>query len=183
MEHWKPIFGYEGIYEASDLGRIRTAEGKTTKNTRFPVRKWKQRVLRAKTEIRKNGKHSDLRVNLWKDGKEKTLLVSRLVAMTWCQGFEEGMTVNHKDGNPLNNKPDNLEWISLKENIRHSFETGIATNQKQIKLISSDGDIKSFPSYAAASRHIGRSNGYVSYCLERNRNIYDVNGNVYSVAV
>ncbi len=183
MENWKPIPGYEGIYEASDLGRIRTAEGKTTRNARFPVRIWKQRILKMKTQARKNGKHVDLRVSLWKDGKEKTKLVSRLIAMAWCPGYAEGMTVNHKDGNPLNNVPGNLEWISLKANVQHSFETGNATNQKSIKLISQDGHTVTFRSYSEASRSLGKNEGYVSCCMKRNRNIYDKNGNVYKVAV
>jgi hypothetical protein len=182
MEKWKPIPGYEGIYEASNSGKIRTASGKTTKNARFPARKWKQRILKAKTQARKNGKHYDLRVSLWKDGKGKTFLVSRLVAMTWCQGFSEEMTVNHKDGNPLNNAAENLEWVSLRKNIQHAFSSGIATNQKSVTLIAPDGSAVSFRSLSEASRHLGRNNGYISCCMERNKNIYDVNGNVYEVA-
>ena len=183
MEQWKQIPGYEGIYEASDLGRIRTAEGKMTSNSRFPIRIWKQRILKVKAKARPNGKHYDLRVCLWKDGKEKTFLVARLVAMAWCPGYVEGLTVNHKDGNPLNNIPDNLEWISIKANIQHSFETGNATNQKPIKLIAQDGKAVPFRSYSEASRYLGKNNGYVSLCMKRNRNIYDINGNVYKVAV
>lgn len=131
MENWKEIPGYEGLYEASDCGRIRTCEGKTTSNARFPKRVWKQRILKTKVEKRKNGKLQDERVNLWKDGKEKTLLVSRLVALTWCDGYSEGATVNHIDGNPSNNSSSNLEWVSLKENIEHGFETGLYSTQKR----------------------------------------------------
>ena len=99
-ENWKAIPGYEGLYEASTLGRIRTAEGKTTSSRRFFKRVWKQRILKGRA------------VSLWKDGKEKDWLVARLVAMTWIDGYCEGMTVNHKDRNRFNNNIDNLEWLS-----------------------------------------------------------------------
>lgn len=182
MENWKPIPGYEGIYEASDCGRIRTAEGKTTSNARYPVRRWKQRILKTKKSARKKGKHADLRVSLWRDGEEKTFLVSRLVAMAWCPGYAEGLTVNHKDGNPLNNAPENLEWISLKANIQHAFDTGIATNQRPIKLVLPDGKIIPFRSLSAASRYLGKNSGYISEQLNNNRKIRDATGNVYEVA-
>ena len=51
-------------------------------------------------------------MSLWKDGKEKDWLVARLVAMTWIDGYREGLTVNHKDRNRFNNNVDNLEWLS-----------------------------------------------------------------------
>jgi hypothetical protein len=125
MEQWKAIPGYEGLYEASTLGQIRTVEGKITSNARYPRRVWKQRILKLKYELRKSGQHKDARVCLWKDGKEKTFLVSRLVAMTWCRGYAEGLTVNHKDGNPMNNYYENLEWITLADNIKHAMKNGL----------------------------------------------------------
>ena len=132
MEEWKAIPGYEGLYEASNLGRIRTAEGKVTYNTRFPHRVWKQRIMKFKYAMRKSGDHMDARVCLWKDRKEKTFLVSRLIAMTWCDGYSDGLTVNHKDGDTLNNCPENLEWISLADNIRHGFSKGLYPQSKVV---------------------------------------------------
>ena len=125
MEQWRDIPGYEGLYQASTDGRIRTAKGKTTASSRFPVRVWKQRIMKFKYQTRKSGGKKDARVCLWKEGKEKTFLVARLVALAWCDGYEDGLTVNHKDGDPLNNHPENLEWISLADNIRHGFKTGL----------------------------------------------------------
>ena len=139
MEQWKMIPGYEGLYEASTYGQIRTAEGKTTSNARYPKRVWKQRILKLKYVHRKNGRLKDARVCLWKDGKEKTFLVSRLVAMTWCDGYADGLTVNHKDGNPLNNDCSNLEWISLAENIRHGFRTGLYPHGKTAQHTAAGG--------------------------------------------
>lgn len=174
MELWREIPGYEGIYEASTEGRIRTCEGKVTSTARYPRRVWKQRVLKQKITRNKKGRF-DARVNLWKDGKEKTFLVSRLVALAWVDGHAPGLTVNHIDGNHLNNRADNLEWQTLADNIRHGFSTGLYTTKKPIRL-ERDGVVYDFDSYAAAGRHIGRGNGYVSFCLKCNRPIVGADG-------
>lgn len=131
-EVWKDIPGYEGLYQASTLGRIRTCEGKTTSSARFEKRVWKQRIMKQK--LTKNGKgRIDARVCLWKEGTEKTWLVARLIALTWCEGYAEGLTVNHKDGDPLNNIPSNLEWITRAANIQHGRKTGLYKNWKPIQ--------------------------------------------------
>lgn len=132
MEQWKDIPGYEGIYQASTHGRIRTCEGKTTSSTRFEKRVWKQRVLKQKFHKNQKGR-ADARVSLWKDKKEKTWLVSRLVAITWCEGYAEGLTVNHINGNPLDNSSQNLEWITRAENIQHGFRTGLYKNWRPVQ--------------------------------------------------
>ena len=65
------------------------------------------------------------RVDLWKDGKPKTFLVARLVATTFLEDLiDTDMTVNHKDGNRLNNNIENLEWLSRADNIRYGFQNG-----------------------------------------------------------
>lgn len=123
-EEWKDIPGYEGLYQASTLGQIRTCEGKVTRSARFPRRVWKQRIMKQKCCANKHGR-SDYRVELWKDGQHHTFLVSRLVASTWCDGYKEGFTVNHINGNPLDNRAENLEWLSHGDNIRHGFANGL----------------------------------------------------------
>lgn len=59
--------------------------------------------------------------------KRKTykFLVHRLVAMAFVPGYEDGLVVNHKDGDKLNNDPDNLEWVTKGENSRHAWEAGL----------------------------------------------------------
>lgn len=166
-EVWKPIPGYEGIYEASNLGRIRTANGKTTSNARYPVRVWQQRVLKPKVQTRSNGK-KDQRVNLWKDGVESTQLVARLVAMSFLPMPFDKLTVNHINGNPMDNRVENLEWCTIQENIHHAFETGLQKkSERAVVLESFDGHKLSFKSMAEASRYLGRNNGYVSGRIAR----------------
>lgn len=165
MEHWRDIPGYEGLYEASNMGRIRTNANKVTSSARFPVRHWKQRILRHKYQKRSNGKR-DAKVCLWKDGKEKTFLVARLVAMAWCDGYSDGMTVDHIDGNPENNHASNLEWVSLADNIRRGFENGLFSTAHPV-VVEIDGEIHNFRSKAEASRALGYNSGYLSNKLKR----------------
>lgn len=180
-EEWAAIPGYEGLYEASTLGRIRTAEGKTTHTERHGDRIWRQRILKPKWEKRKGSRgFKDARVNLWKDGKDSTLLVARLVALAWVPGYAEGLTVNHIDGNPGNNSADNLEWCTHAENIRKAYAEGQYTTLKPI-VLRREGKETAFISMAAAGRALGRNGGYISDALRHNRPAMDIEGNVYEV--
>lgn len=165
MEQWRDIPGYEGLYEASNYGRIRTNANKVTSNSKYHVRHWKQRILKFKYQKRRSGK-SDAKVSLWKCGEEKTLLVSRLVAMTWCAGFSKDMTVDHIDGNPENNHADNLEWVTLKENIQRSFSNGLHPQTRAV-TVEIEGSKRTFISMAEASKALGYSKGYLSNKLKR----------------
>ena len=176
MEQWRNIPGYEGIYQASNIGRIRSSPNKVTSNAKYTRRVWKTRVLKPKAEGR-----GDLRVSLWKDGKCKDFLVARLVAMAWCQGYGENMTVNHIDGNFLNNVSTNLEWVTRGENVRKGFEIGLYSNiQKRVQLSGEDGEILLFNSMAGASRYLGRSNGYLSNAIMKGHIVRDLRGQIFS---
>ena len=167
MEEWRSIPGYEMLYEVSSKGRIRTCEGKVTSNERYSHRVWHQRIMKQKCTANRYGRR-DCRVSLWKDGHEKTLLVARLVALAFCDGYSEGMTVNHIDGNPLNNQASNLEWCTRNENIRKGFEDGLYSTAKQISLIDKDGNVHSFRSQSAASRFLGKGDSYLANKIHRN---------------
>ncbi len=179
MEQWRDIPGYEKLYQASDKGQIRTCEGKTTRNARYSKRVWKQRILKQKLQTNKFGR-TDARVSLWKDGVQCDHLVARLVALTWCDGYSPGMTVNHIDGNSMNNSADNLEWVSRGDNIRKGFEDGLYHTQKGVVL---DGEVASFSfnSMAQAGRFLGRSSGYIDGCIRRNKNAIATNGEVFRI--
>ena len=176
MEIWKDIPEYEGIYQASNYGNIRTVEGKITYSKLHGKRVWKSRILKGRGDNPTTGK----RVNLWKDGTPKDYLVARLVATTFLGTPPKGFTVNHKDGNRLNNKIDNLEWLSLEDNIRHGFATGLYP-QKKVTLESDDSTLI-FRSFAQASKFLGRNKGYISNCVKRKKHAVDSTGKAYTVS-
>lgn len=180
MEKWLDIPGYETLYQASDAGRIRTCEGKTTSNARFAKRVWKQRILKQKLVTNKRGR-TDARVSLWKDCHEQTWLVSQLIALTWCKGYAPELTVNHIDGNPLNNAASNLEWTTRADNIRKGFQTGLYRKNQHLALLQNGDKILVFSSFSAASRYIGHCSGYVSNCIKKRRTAKSSNGQEYRI--
>lgn len=165
MEEWRDIPGYERLYQASTEGQIRTHAEKVTSSARFPERHWRQRVLK----YRGNNYQTGYRVSLWKNGKCKDWLVSRLVAMTFLRLPKDGETVNHIDGNRFNNRVKNLEWLSLADNIRAGFETGLYP-QKEICLVNkSKRSALFFRSESQASLFLGYNNGYISSLIKRGK--------------
>lgn len=178
MEIWKDIPEYEGIYQASNYGQIRSTPDKITSNKRHGVRRWKSRILKGRGDNPKTGR----RVSLWKDGTAKDWLVARLVAITFLGEPQDGYTVNHKDGNRFNNNIDNLEWLSRGDNIRHGFITGLYSCQKQVVL--ADGEnAHTFRSMAEASRFLGRTHGYISDCHKKQKSAVSADGVIYRIEV
>ena len=160
-EIWKDIPNYDG-YQVSNLGRIRT-HNKTTYTEMHKTRKWKDRILKQKKKKRKSG-GIDCRVELWKDGKHKTFLVSRLVAFTFYnKDIKSKMTIDHIDGNPLNNRLDNLEIVTRKENIQRAFNNGMYHFCKKVKVTNKNtGKTEEFNSMIKASYFIEQNKGYIS---------------------
>lgn len=184
IEVWKPIPGYEGLYEASSQGRIRTAEGKTTSSARFERRVWQQRIIKQKWRDRKNGEKADARVCLWKDGEEKTFLVARLVAMSFLPAPFDKLTVNHINGDTRNNSIENLEWVTLAENNKLGFQTGLfSAIEKPVILTQENGYEHYFASMADASRYLEKNTGYVSCAIARGYFCYDQMGNKYRARI
>ena len=166
-ENWRDIPGYEGLYQASDQGRIRTHPNKITSNARNEVRRWKTRVMKGRGDNCGTGK----RVGLWKDGEVKDYLFARIIGMVWVQGYSPNLTINHINGNRLDNRAENLEWVPLAENIRHGFRTGLYDKcRKPVGLKSkTTAEVTRFNSMAEASRYLGKNNQFISLRLSRER--------------
>lgn len=175
-EVWKNIPRYEG-YQASNLGRIRTYN-KTTYTKRHGIRHWGNRVLKYKSNSTKTG----YRVDLWKNGKPHTLLVARLVATTFLEDLiETNMTANHKNGNRLDNRVENLEWLSRSENIKYGFENGQYKQHETV--LFNDTEYHKFRSKSLAGAFLNRNHSYISNCIKNNRKIYSKDGIEYKVKI
>ena len=116
-EIWRPIPGTDGIYEASDLGRIRSI---------WVLRPWKSIPRNDRTQRRAV-------INILQDGESKSFYVHRLVALAFHGPCPPGKQVNHKDGNALNNSPDNLEYVTPSENLKHAYRTGLMRHPARIE--------------------------------------------------
>ena len=141
-EIWKAIKGYEGIYEASNWGRVKSLARELSDG-----RRWKEKIL-------KPGKSGGyLTVNLCKDGICKNYQVHQLVAIAFLDHEPNGykIVVDHKNNNPLDNRLENLNIISHRENISKdrtgcsSKYTGVSwmkSSKKWIAYITIDGKRK-----------------------------------------
>jgi hypothetical protein len=115
-EYWKPIIGYEGLYEVSNLGRIKSVKRYGTLGG--IIIPWNN-----------SKKAPYLRVGLSKNNKRKRLLVHRLVAEAFIPNPNNLKEVNHINGNKQDNKVDNLEWNSKSQNHKHAFKLGLRNNK------------------------------------------------------
>lgn len=157
METWKPVVGYEELYEVSDQGRVRSLKFGKEKI----LKPWKDRG-------------GYLKVSLCKDGHKKYLFVHRLVADAFIQNPNNLKTVNHKDEVKTNNVASNLEWMSQKDNDNYGTRnkrvgeanTNNPKISKQVQMFDkSTGELlATFPSISEAGRVTGIANGNISNC-------------------
>lgn len=117
-EIWKSVLGYEGQYEVSNEGNVRSL--------------WYGKVKIVKPNVKPNGY---LQVGLYKDGQRKHMYVHRLVYATFKGEIPAGLTVNHKDENKVNNNIDNLELMTIAENNNYG------TRNTRLKLSTMKGKV------------------------------------------
>lgn len=122
-EIWKPIDGYEGIYEVSNLGRVKSL--KKIVLFRFPDKKRfiPDRIFKKSVNV-----YGYIIVSLHLNLKIKQFRVHRLVARAFIPNPENKPYVNHIDGNKQNNRVDNLEWCTAQENSIHAVKSGLLRN-------------------------------------------------------
>lgn len=124
QEIWKDIKDYEGSYQVSNIGNIRSLDREVFNNGNKSLCNVKGRVLKPTKD-----KGGYLYVSLVKNKVAvKSVKIHRLVAFHFCDGYREGLEVNHIDGIRDNNIFTNLEWVTRSENIRDTYKRGRNTN-------------------------------------------------------
>ena len=173
-EIWKPIKGYEGFYEVSNMGRVRSLD-------RFVgARNNKLRLLKGKILSFGDNGHGYKTVNLSKNNNTALKYVHRLVASTYLQNIENLPEVNHIDEKLENNRVDNLEWCTAKYNA--NYGTRNERNRKEKienygKKVSQydlkNNFIKSYPSLSKVEEENGFCSTSISKCCKgRQRTSY-----------
>lgn len=123
IEIWKDVRGYEGVYQVSNLGKIRSIDRLCVdvngKNRRMKGRE----ILQAINTV------GYKKVTLSANGESVNFLVHRIVAEAFIENSQNKRTVNHIDGNKHNNNALNLEWMSHSENERHAMNIGIKVHK------------------------------------------------------
>lgn len=123
-EIWKDIIGYEGLYQISNLGRVKVLQRTVFVNGKKPFIK-QEEILNGSVESK-----GYLVFALYKNLKRSILKAHRLIAIHFIPNPEGKPQINHIDGNKLNNNLSNLEWCTFKENAVHAFKTGLRVNPK-----------------------------------------------------
>lgn len=161
---WADVIGYEGLYEVSTDGRVRTVQHVTNGH-----------VIRSREltiSVYKSQRYA--RVRLYKNGKSKDLVVHRLVAEAFIPNPERKPQVNHIDGNKRNNSVSNLEWCTQAENNRHAIDNGlqdpsvmIETTRKKVLQLDMGGNVvKEWRSLSDAARALGLQVSNISHCCK-----------------
>ena len=109
-ESHRPVIGYEGVYTIGDQGTVTRIECGA-----------KRRPIKAY-----GGSNGYLQVRLWRNGCRRTVRIHRMVAEAFLGPRPTGLTVNHKDGDKINNCVGNLEYVTSGENTRHAIRLGIS---------------------------------------------------------
>lgn len=109
IEEWRDVKDYEGLYQVSNLGRVKSlCRVAGTASKKYTC---KERILSPRRQ-----EHNYYSVMLWKDGKSRQFRVHRLVAEAFIPNPNNYPIINHKDENPSNNEMENLEWCTVKYN-------------------------------------------------------------------
>lgn len=121
-EVWKDIDGYEGLYQVSNLGRVKRL-------ARSNGKRYLNEML-----LKPQNKKGYYQVNLYKNKKMKSYQIHRIVAKKFIDNPYNKKEVNHKNGIKTDNRVKNLEWVTPKENMEHAWRTGLKKPYKGPKV-------------------------------------------------
>ena len=171
-EEWRSVVGFEGRYEVSNYGRVRSL-------VRYAQWQHVPRLMKTRLNC-----HGYLMVMLkYGDGRFKSEVVHRLVARAFVDGYDKGLVVNHKDENKVNNRAENLEWISYRENTMYGSAISkmeakvLASMAQEVERVDENGKVIAYyKSLSAASRSTGMSIESIKARCRRHANGWRMHG-------
>lgn len=173
----KNLLGYEGLYLIDSLGNIVSCPRQ--QGSRF-VNQYK--ILG--TKVNKFGYKE---VALSKDGKTKTVLLHRLIAIHFVPNPDNLPVVNHKNGIKTDNRIENLEWVTRSQNTKHAYVNNLggfkdfanagikamneSTQYVSVLLVAPDGQELQFESARDAAKYLGTTNDEVTRAIRKNQRV------------
>ena len=160
-----PIKGYEGLYEVSDTGFVRSLDRELLGRDGY-IYPYKGRILR--TNLNKQVIYPQ--VSLWKNNKGSYFYIHRLVAQAFIPNPNNLPEVNHIDGNRTNNHVSNLEWVTSSENSFHAVQTGLRTYTHRLtkeEFVDCLWDVIQGESYASLSQRVPYKVPFLSVKLRK----------------
>lgn len=173
-EMWKDIKGYEGYYQVSDTGRVRSVDRYVTEKVSEKKHFLKGKEMRLTEAASRSNSEGYLVVNLRKDGSSTVCLVHRLVAEAFIPNDNCLPTINHIDGNKHNNTVENLEWCSYSYNNTHALENNLRRprGNRVLQCELNGTVVNSFRSICEAARRTGLGRSSISHCVNGRQRTY-----------
>lgn len=157
-ELWRDVNGYEGLYQISNLGRVKSLKRKN---------KYKHNEEIIMKELF-DGNY--LFIRLSKNSKKKNFLIHRLVAEAFIKEIKGKEYVNHKNGIKTDNRVENLEWVTASENTIHAIKNGLKRlPNKKIIQIDNNKIVKHWNSIKEASETLGINRANIGACCRNER--------------
>jgi hypothetical protein len=150
LETWKDIEGYEGLYQVSDLGNVKSLTFHRAK---------KEQVLKLSTDRR-----GYPQCFLYADGRRRCLSVHRLVAAAFVPNEDSKPQVNHINGIKTDNRAVNLEWCTNTENQHHASERGLKSSVKVMQYDLHGNFVREWGSMAKAAKSVGVTRESIFAC-------------------
>lgn len=158
-EIWKPVVGYEGLYEVSNYGNVKSLN-------------WGNRGFEKRMYLKKHNK-GYLQVELCKNKSKKMFLVHRIVADAFLENPLKKTQINHKDYNRTNNNVENLEWCTVSENMKHSClrrkEKPTKRKEKILQLDINGNFLRLWDNCISIKKEKGYSQTSIFECCENKR--------------
>ena len=166
VEIWRDIPEYLGLYQVSNIGRVKRLDRKIINNGKHTIKKGS--IIHQSKSLK-----GYMRVRLFINGKIKEELVHRVVAKTFIPNINNLPQINHKDENKDNNNVFNLEWCDSKynNNYGHRIEKSVKKQSIEVLQVNKNGTIEnSFSSIQNAGRITNISAGHICLVCQGKRN-------------